>query len=134
MQREELAYLKRKVEEFPDLHTVVCVHHMPLLVNSRWLDTQTMHNQDEFNSFIARLPSIKLVLTGHVHQELDKVVNNIRYIASPSTSIQFEPLSNDFALDSLGPGWRYISLDPSGNIDTEVFRLPSGRFVPDVGV
>ena len=37
-------------------------------------------------------------------------------------------------LDMQGPGWRYLRFDRSGGIDTQVFRLPSGRFIPDTGV
>lgn len=131
VERHELNYLRDRIEERPDLNTVVVVHHLPRHVNSRWLDTQTMHNQDEFNSFICNFPQVKLVLSGHVHQEYDQIFNNIRYIASPSTSIQFEPYSHDFALDLKGPGWRYLQFDRSGNINTQVFRLPEGRFIPD---
>lgn len=131
VERHELNYLRERIEERPDLNTVVVVHHLPRHVNSRWLDTQTMHNQDEFNSFICNFPQVKLVLSGHVHQEYDQIFNNIRYIASPSTSIQFEPYSHDFALDLKGPGWRYLQFDRSGNINTQVFRLPEGRFIPD---
>lgn len=131
VERHELNYLRDRIEERPDLNTVVVVHHLPRHVNSRWLDTQTMHNQDEFNSFICIFPQVKLVLSGHVHQEYDQIFNNIRYIASPSTSIQFEPYSHDFSLDLKGPGWRYLQFDRSGNINTQVFRLPEGRFIPD---
>lgn len=137
LQREELDYLQRCVEYNPDLNTVVCVHHLPLLVGSDWLDTQTMHNQDEFNAFLMRINGnhkIKLVLTGHVHQEIDVKQNGIRYIASPSTSIQFEPRSRDFALDLKGPGYRTIQFTQQGQIQTSVFRLPPGRFVPDTSI
>ena len=134
VQKEELQFLRKCLERYPDLNTVVVVHHLPLLVKSRWLDTQTMHNQDEFNSFISKFPQIKAVVCGHVHQEFDSVINNIRYIATPSTSIQFEPLSHDFALDQKGPGWRYLTLTSQGEIRTEVFRLPPGRFIADHGV
>lgn len=134
IEREELMYLQSQLESYPNMNTVVVVHHLPMLVRSRWLDTQTMHNQDEFNSFIAHYPNIRLVLCGHVHQEIDVVQNNVRYIASPSTSIQFEPMSHDFALDMRGPGWRYLEFAPNGNINTQVYRLPPGRFVPNTGV
>ncbi len=134
VQKEELMFLQQCCEENPGLHTAVCIHHLPLLVGSRWLDTQTLHNQDEFNSFIARLPGIRLVLSGHVHQEVDKSIGNIRYIASPSTSIQFEPLSHNFSLDQRGPGWRYLTMEVDGTISSKVYRLPPGRFVPDTDV
>lgn len=134
VERSELDFLRQQIEARPELNTVVAVHHLPRLVNSSWLDTQTMHNQEEFNSVVASYPQIKLVLSGHVHQVYDQVFNNIRYIASPSTSIQFEPYSHDFALDMHGPGWRYLQFSKSGQIDTQVYRLPSGRFIPDTAV
>ena len=93
-----------------------------------------MHNQDEFNAFIRSLPNVRMVLCGHVHQEVDVTHGAVRYLASPSTSIQFEPLSHNFALDLEGPGWRYLSLNIDGTADTQVHRLPKGRFVPDFGV
>ncbi len=134
VQRQELAFLKQCCEQNQHLHTMICVHHLPLLVGSRWLDTQTMHNQDEFNAFIRSLPNVRMVLCGHVHQEVDVTHGAVRYLASPSTSIQFEPLSHNFALDLEGPGWRYLSLNIDGTADTQVHRLPKGRFVPDFGV
>ena len=135
VQRDQLEYAERCVEEHPNLHSVVCIHHLPLLVGSDWLDTQTLHNQDEFHVFMQRFPAVKLVLSGHVHQEVDVIRQNIRYIATPSTSIQFVPKSRDFALDSKGPGWRYFSFSKDGSIDTVVCRLNTDRFRPrmDVG-
>lgn len=134
VEREELAFLQETLEAYPYMNAVVVVHHLPMLVKSRWLDTQTMHNLDEFNGFISRFPNIRLVLCGHVHQEFDAVQGNIRYIATPSTSIQFEPMSHDFALDMRGPGWRYLEFAPNGDISTQVYRLPTGQFVPNSGV
>lgn len=137
VQEDELRFLQDCVYQNPDLHTVVCVHHMPLLCHSAWLDSQTMHNQDEFNACLLRLNfnnKIKLVLTGHIHQEFDTMQSDIRYIGSPSTSIQFAPNSADFALDYIGPGYRTFVFDPMGGIETSVYRLPPGRFVPDSGV
>lgn len=134
IQRSELNFLKECCDAHPELHTLVCVHHLPQLVHSRWLDTQTMHNQDEFNAFVKRMPNVRAVLCGHVHQEFDKVLQGIRYISTPSTSIQFEPFSHNFSLDIAGPGWRYLTLNTDGTMDTKVHRLPQGRFIPDTGV
>lgn len=134
VERSEIEYMIKKANEHPDLNTAICIHHLPHLVGSRWLDTQTLHNQDEFIGAINRLPNVRMVLSGHVHQEYDKTVDNVRYIATPSTSIQFEPKSTEFALDIQGPGWRYLTLEPNGAIHTKVYRLPTGRFLPDLGV
>ena len=44
---------------------------------------------------------------------------------------QFKPLSDGFALDESGPGWRYLTLHPDGRVASQVWRLPLGQFVPD---
>lgn len=74
---------------------------------------------------------MRLVLCGHVHQETDLLHEGVRFISSPSTCIQFEPLSRDFGLDSKGPGWRYLQLYADGRIETQVHRLPAGCYIPD---
>ncbi len=132
--RRQLEYIDFCVKRNPGKFVTVLVHHMPQLVNSEWLDTQTMHNLDEFNTYVRRIPNLKLVLTGHIHQEFDMVDHGIRYIATPSTSIQFTPRSSEFALDNLPPGWRYLTFYPNGEIETEVNRLQSNEFIPDHNV
>ncbi|MGN0902447.1 MAG: 3',5'-cyclic-AMP phosphodiesterase [Succinivibrio sp.] len=134
IQRKQLDYAAYCQQRSPSQHMAIMVHHMPLLVNSSWLDTQTMHNFDEFNTYIRRLDRVRAVITGHVHQEVDVTERGIRYIATPSTSIQFTPRSNDFALDSLAPGWRYLTFKADGTIETKVFRLENNPFVPNYNV
>lgn len=134
IERRQLDYAAFCGRRSPDQHVAILVHHMPHLVQSAWLDTQTMHNLDEFNTYIHRIPNVRAVITGHIHQEFDVTERGIRYIATPSTSIQFTPKSNDFALDSVGPGWRYLSFNPDGSIDTKVYRLKNNPFVPDTDV
>lgn len=130
----ELEYTKVCIEEHPDLNTVVCLHHNTLKVNSAWLDQHELKNKEELISLIEKYPQVKLVLCGHVHQETDTINNGVRYISSPSTSIQFEPFSYNFGLDNKGPGWRYLEFFENGTIETEVFRLPFERFLPDFAI
>lgn len=128
-QRQDLEYVCHCARERGDLFTAVCIHHLPLMVGSYWLDTQTLHNQNEFAAFVNPMPQIRLVLSGHVHQEVDTMADHIRYIASPSTSIQFAPHSESFEIDGCrGPGWRWLYLHTDGTLDTEVCRLPPDRF------
>ena len=47
IQRKQLDYAAFCSRRSPSQHMALLVHHMPLLVNSAWLDTQTMHNLDE---------------------------------------------------------------------------------------
>lgn len=52
-------------------------------------------------------------------------------MATPSTCIQFKPLSSYFALDALQPGYRLLELKPDGSMLTNVYRIPGERFAPD---
>ena len=96
-----------------------------------WLDQHNLKNADDLFAVLARHPQQKTILFGHVHQEFDEVYQGVRLIASPSTCIQFKPLSDGFALDESGPGWRYLTLHSDGRIASQVWRLPVGQFVPD---
>ena len=131
---EELNYLRLCLDNHPELHTVVCLHHNAYRVNSAWLDQHELRNKEELLSLISGYPQVKLVLCGHVHQETDFVKDGVRFISSQSTSIQFEPLSFNFGLDSKGPGWRYLTFTPDGGISTDVYRLPFEMFRPDFAI
>ena len=55
----------------------------------------------------------------------------VQVMATPSTCVQFKPNSDDFALDTLSPGWRELELKADGEIATQVRRLAAGSFAPD---
>ncbi|HDL7062596.1 TPA: 3',5'-cyclic-AMP phosphodiesterase, partial [Yersinia enterocolitica] len=55
-----------------------------------------------------------------------------RLLASPSTCVQFKPHCTNFTLDTVAPGWRYLDLLPDGRLETEVRRLASDEFCPDM--
>ncbi len=131
IEKRQLDYVRFCAHRSPDKYIVVLVHHMPQLVNSAWLDTQTMHNKEEFNACMRTIPNLKLVLTGHVHQEFEHEEYGIKYLATPSTSIQFAPLSANFSLDDIGPGWRYLTFYPDGTFESEVCRLKNNIFTPN---
>jgi len=44
------------------------------------------------------------------------------------------PYSFNFSLDQNGPGWRYLTFKDDGSIETEVYRLPPGLFMPDFAI
>lgn len=128
---EQLAMVEEAVATYPHHHLLVAVHHQAVPVGCAWLDQHNLRNADELAVRLSRHHASKVVLCGHVHQGFDEVKNGIRYLASPSTCIQFKPLSDDFALDHTAPGWRQLSLHPDGRLSTRVWRLPPDAFVPD---
>jgi len=118
-----LQSLEEHLEADRESHTLVCLHHQPVPMGSRWLDTMAIDNADEFFSVIDRHEQVRGILWGHVHQEFDRMRGNVRLMATPSTCIQFLPGSEGFALDTAAPGYRWLSLHEDGRIETGVQRL-----------
>lgn len=103
--------------------TLVALHHPPFMVDSRWLDGSTLQNPEELFAVLDRHPQVKLVLCGHIHQELERERQGVRYLTTPSTCIQFKPQSNKFSLDEVEPGFRLLKLYPDGRCETKVERV-----------
>jgi Icc protein len=120
---QTLQMLEMQLQAAPTDHTLVCLHHQPVLTGSRWLDTMAVDNRDEFLAVIDRYPQVRGILWGHVHQQFDGMHNNVRLMSSPSTCIQFLPHSKGFAIDTATPGYRWLELYPDGRIETGVERI-----------
>ncbi|MGR5132809.1 3',5'-cyclic-AMP phosphodiesterase [Vibrio alfacsensis] len=128
---QQLSLLEEKLAENPQRHTLVLLHHHPLLVGSAWLDQHTLKDAEAFWQIVERFENVKGILCGHVHQDMNVLHHGIRVMATPSTCVQFKPNSDDFALDSQSPGWRELELHRNGEITTQVSRLADGLFLPD---
>ncbi|MBM1144300.1 3',5'-cyclic-AMP phosphodiesterase [Alcanivorax sp. MM125-6] len=131
---EDLAFLDRALDEARGEHLLVCLHHHPVPMNSRWLDTQLVGSAERFFQVIDAHPRVRGILWGHVHQEYDAERNGVRLLAVPSTCVQFKPGSEDFAVDDANPGYRWLDLYPDGRIDTAVSRVEGIDFKVDFSV
>ena len=129
---EELDFLDRTLRGNPDRHALVCLHHNPVPVGSKWLDGMRLRNGEAFLSVIDRHPNVRGVVWGHVHQEFASERGKVKFFATPSTSLQFLPKSESFALDATPPGYRRIDLHPDGRIESKVRRLASYAYTPDL--
>lgn len=119
----QLKLLAQAVQQAGARHVLVCLHHHPVSVGSAWLDEIGLHNADELFALVDRYPAVKGIVWGHIHQAFDQERNGVRLLSSPSTCIQFAPASQDFALDSQLPGYRWLRLHDNGTIETGVSRL-----------
>ena len=128
---DQLAFLRERLDRSDGLFSAVCLHHNVFHTESAWLDQHDLKNTDQFKSIIYHHGMVKLVLCGHIHQNLERELGGIDYIATPSTSIQFAFGHNDFQLDRIGPGWRFIDFAPDGTFSSELFRLPAESFSPN---
>ena len=118
-----LHYLEQALASAPHLHALICLHHHPVAMHSRWLDTVGLDNGEQFTALVSRFPNARAVLFGHVHQAMDAMVKGVRMIATPSTCSQFKPRSDDFAIDQQPPAWRCLTLHADGCIETELHWL-----------
>lgn len=124
-------WLETALAQAPERNTLLLLHHHPLAVGCRWLDQHSLRNAPDLDCILRRWPRVSTLLCGHIHQEVDVDWNGRRLLATPSTCIQFKPHCTNFTLDTVGPGWRWLTLQPDGSVETEVCRLASGAFSPD---
>ena len=106
-----------------DKSLLIATHHPLRALQSTWLDEQAVSNASAALTLMQTLSDRVVVVSGHVHQESDAVVQGVRMLTTPSTCIQFAPGSHDFALDDKQPGYRRIVLQPNGQIETQVIRI-----------
>jgi|AntAceMinimDraft_5_1070358.scaffolds.fasta_scaffold00136_27 Icc protein len=110
------------------LYTLVCLHHQPVKVGCHWLDEQMVADADAFFAVLDRYPGVRAVLWGHVHQEIDRLRNGVRLLASPSTCVQFAAGSENFKADDQPPGYRWLELHSDGRLETAVSRVRNVHF------
>lgn len=128
---EQLRLLKNALEADPNSHTLITMHHHPKPMGCKWLDPQQIRNSNAFFNIINQFNNVRVVLWGHVHQDSDNMENGVRYISTPSTCVQFTPESNDFDVDKMGPGYRWMELNDDGSVNTGVSRVEGIDFEID---
>lgn len=131
LEPEQLDFLACSLSEYPQKHTLILMHHQSCSIGCNWLDQHNLKNAEAFHKVITPHSQVKAVLFGHIHQNFEYQTAQLAYIASPSTCIQFLPLSKEFALDRQQPGYRYLKLRANGEIHTRVKRLTGQQFLPD---
>ncbi|MCK9534487.1 MAG: 3',5'-cyclic-AMP phosphodiesterase [Pseudomonas sp.] len=129
--QDQLAILQQALSRAGERHVLIAVHHHPLPIKSLWMDKIGLRNADQLLSIISRYPQVKAVICGHVHQEFDQQLHGVRWLATPSTCMQFTPYSADFAVDDSAPGYRCLRLYDDGQVQTTVSRLDARAFAVD---
>jgi Icc protein len=124
----ELSRLDAALAQVP-AHALLCLHHHPVPMGSRWLDGIGLANADEFWRVVDAHRHVRGILWGHVHQVYEAERNGVRLFATPSTGAQFLPHSDRYAVDSRPPAYRTLDLQADGRIESEVrwVESSSGR-------
>lgn len=128
----QLGWLEQALAHDTQRHTLILLHHHPYPSGCIWLDQYSLRNAHILGEVLQGYPLAKTLVCGHIHQELDVIWQGRRVLATPSTCVQFKPLCANFAIDILAPGWRYLTLYSDGSLTTEVRRLNSSEFIPDL--
>jgi Icc protein len=119
----ELSRLRGILAQTRADHVLVCLHHPPLPVGSRWLDSVGLDNGKEFLETIADCCKVRAAIFGHVHQAFDGMYAGIRIIGTPSTCRQFAVESDDFALDENPPAYRRVTLHGDGIVKDQLIWI-----------
>lgn len=106
-------------------HAVIAMHHQPVAVGSKWMDSIALDNAQALFSVLYRHKHVRLVIWGHVHQRFEDKRDGVQLMSCPSTCVQFKPNTDGFTLDTEMPGFRWLKLYADGRIDTAVERISS---------
>lgn len=131
---DQLQILEQALESAGERHVLIGLHHHPVPIHSRWMDQIGLRNAAALRALISRYSQVKAVIWGHVHQEFDLQLDGVRWLASPSTCVQFMPHSEDFAVDDKAPGYRWLRLYDDGQLQTAVSRVESIEFEVDYSI
>jgi len=120
-----LAALDVALEQAGEQHVLVCLHHHPVPMGSRWLDQVALANPAAFFAVLDKHAGVRGILWGHVHQSFDALRNGVRLLATPSTCAQFRPRTEQFELDPQPAAYRTLELRADGSIVTELLWVGS---------
>ncbi|MCK5881551.1 MAG: metallophosphoesterase [Sinobacterium sp.] len=122
----EINRMHDTLQKQAEKYHLFCMHHPLLKVGSAWIDPQRIKNAQAVIDMAEQHTSLKMVVSGHVHQDCNQALSSntlARMISTPSTSVQFKPHCDDFTLDSQMPGFRWFTLHDDGSFDTGVERI-----------
>ncbi len=124
---DQLAALDAALASAPAEHALIALHHHPVEMASQWLDTVGLTNAEAFFAIVDRHPTVRGIVFGHVHQVFETTRKGVRILGTPSTCAQVLPRSADFVVDSLPPGYRVLTLLPTGQIESQVGWLSNAQ-------
>ncbi|ELA09538.1 cyclic AMP phosphodiesterase [Moraxella macacae 0408225] len=103
---------------------IIFCHHPMFNVGSAWIDNHQLKNSDDFwQTILPFKAQIKGIFVGHVHQDFSSIINDIPVYTTPSTSAQFLPNQDEYGIDDIEAGLRWITLYNNATLATGVTRV-----------
>ena len=127
IEQEQLQQLDILLAKLQQQFVIVACHHHPFEMQSKWIDQHKLKNTQNLTDILAKYSNVKAVIFGHVHQDSCTEWQHIQFFSTPSTCVQFKPLSEDFALDDQAPGFRVLHLKANGELETQIHRVHTAR-------
>ncbi len=123
LSKQELVALQEGLERTTDLNVLICLHHHPVSIKSKWMDSMMLENPDDFFDILDKHDHVKGIIWGHIHQEFSEKRKGVLMLGSPSTCAQFLPGAKEFGTDDQQPGYRWLKLKEDGSIETGIKRI-----------
>lgn len=120
--RSQLQWLATELSSHIAQPTILFVHHPPVPVHSSWLDDLGLRDAEALLEVVRSFPQVRVICTGHVHQEFSETLDRVQILTSPSTGLQFVPHRDELICDSRPPGFRVICLGEN-SFASNVVRL-----------
>lgn len=108
------------ISEHPEKWTLIATHYNFPQHQDRGVAVEVL-NHHEVMQHLEMLPSIKIVISGHVHQEFLVVQKGICYLSTPATG--YQSISKSGHVTGEAPGYRWINLHPNGRFESDVRRI-----------
>lgn len=118
--QEELQRLEQLTAQYSDKWTLIAMHHNLPTHDYRGVAAEIRNHQQVMRHF-EQQPNVKLVLSGHVHQEFTIVQNGICYLSTPATGYQSKSKSGQITGEAAG--YRWLTLHQNGRFETDVRRI-----------
>lgn len=113
LSQQEMLFIKQSLAQHSDKNTLLAMHHHCIKTNISWMDAMSLKNSQEFLALLKRNQQVKGVVMGHIHQEINTSIGNLKLLATPATCFQFNA-PRDLT------GYRWLNLYPNGNLQTGV--------------
>ncbi|MGB0466084.1 MAG: metallophosphoesterase [Pontibacterium sp.] len=124
----ELQFLQQQLQRTDDKHCLIVMHHNPVPVHSVWQDAIALGNAEHFWHCLSGARTVKGIIFGHVHQSWHLERQQVSLFSAPAVAPQFkarcDQMQPEDRLDLTGPGYAVYQLKPSGQITSQVVRLP----------
>ena len=101
-------------------HHLIALHHQPVPVGAPWIDRYRLDSPEEFFSVIDRVPAMRCIVWGHVHQDFRSSRKGVSLLGAPSSVASSLPATERFSLDPAGPACRWLELSDDGRVETGI--------------